>query len=113
MRFERRGELAPPDACHCSRRISHHVRAWTGIPETDLAIEGAGHLKWYAPPERVRRGSCSTCGAAPSGKPLARATIEVAMGTLDGWTSTRLAMHICVADKADDYAIEDGVPRRR
>lgn len=48
VRFEIRGELAPPDACHCSqcRRVPGHIWASTDVAYGDLHVEGDDRLTW-------------------------------------------------------------------
>ena len=113
VRFEVDGELAPPDACHCSqcRRQSGHVFASTNVKRDAIRIEGEDKLSWYRTSEKVRRGFCSTCGSALFWDPLGRESTSVAMGAFDKPTDTRLAIHIFVADKGDYYDIADGLPQ--
>jgi hypothetical protein len=107
------GELAPPDACHCTqcRRQSGHFWASTDVPRDALAIEGAENITWFRSSERVRRGFCSLCGSVLFWDPIGRDKIGVAMGAFAAPTGTRLAMHIFTADKGDYYDIADGLPQ--
>lgn len=111
--FEVEGELPPPNACHCTRcrRVSGHYWVSTDVPRGALAIDGAEHLTWYHTSETVRRGFCSTCGAALFWDPVEKDTIAIAMGAFDPPTGTRLALHIHVANKGDYYDITDGLPQ--
>lgn len=111
--FEVDGPLRPPDACHCTqcRRQSGHFWASTDVPREALAIHGADRLTWFASSEKVRRGFCSTCGAALFWDPIHKDIMGVAMGAFDDPTGTRLAMHIFVAEKGDYYDIADGLPQ--
>ncbi len=111
--FEVEGELPPPNACHCTRcrRVSGNYWVSTDVPRGALAIDGAEHLTWYYTSETVRRGFCSTCGAALFWDPVEKDTIAIAMGAFDPPTGTRLALHIHVANKGDYYDITDGLPQ--
>ena len=111
--FEVAGELHPPDACHCSqcRKQSGHFWASTDVPRAALTLHGAEHLTWFASSEKVRRGFCSTCGAALFWDPIKADRIAIAMGAFDQPTGTKLRMHIFVADKGDYYDIADGLPQ--
>ena len=64
IRFEVAGELAPPDACHCSlcRRQSGHYWASTDVPRAALTVRGEDKLSWYRSSDKVRRGFCPVCG---------------------------------------------------
>ncbi|NEX94892.1 GFA family protein [Caulobacter sp. 17J65-9] len=113
VRVEVEGELAPPDACHCSqcRRQSGHFWASTDLPRERVRIDGAENLSWFQASEKVRRGFCSTCGSFLFWDPVGRDKIAVAMGAFDTPTGTRLAKHIFTADKGDYYDIADGLPQ--
>ena len=113
VRFEVRGALKPPDACHCTkcRKSSGHYFASTDIPKARLSVTGADNVTWYQSSERVRRGFCRTCGSPLFFDPPARDWIGVAMGAFDGPSGTHLEMHIFVADKGDYYEIADGLPQ--
>lgn len=113
VRFVVEGDLAPPDACHCSqcRKTSGHVWASTDVLKAHLTMTGAENLRWYQSSEKVRRGFCSTCGSALFWDPVQRDSIGVAMGAFDQPTGTHLHVHIFTADKGDYYEIADGVPQ--
>jgi hypothetical protein len=115
VRFEVAGELARPDACHCSqcRRQSGHFWASTDVPRDALAIEGADKIAWFRSSERVRRGFCALCGSVLFWDPIGRDRIAVAMGAFDAPTGTRLEKHIFIADKGDYYEIGDGLPQNQ
>jgi hypothetical protein len=109
--FEIEGDLAPPDACHCSkcRKQTGHYLASTDVPKDRLTIRGGENVGWYQSSEKVRRGFCKTCGSSLFWDPPHRDWIGVAMGAFDTPTETHLKMHIFVADKGDYYDIADGL----
>ena len=109
------GELAGPDACHCTlcRKHSGHVFASTDVPRANIAISGEENITWYQSSEKVRRGFCATCGSSLFFDPPARDWIGVAMGAFEQPTGTKLAIHIFVDDKGDYYDIADDVPQHR
>ncbi|MFU8822130.1 MAG: GFA family protein [Gammaproteobacteria bacterium] len=111
--FEVDGPLRPPDACHCTqcRKQSGHFWASTDVPRAALAIQGSANLTWFRSSEKVRRGFCSTCGAALFWDPSHKDIVGVAMGAFDDPTETPLAIHIFVAEKGDYYDIVDGLPQ--
>jgi hypothetical protein len=114
VRFDVEGELAPPDACHCTicRKVSGHYFASTDVPRSAVTIHGADNVTWYRSSEKVRRGFCKTCGAQLFFDPIYRDWTGVAMGAFEKPTGTRLAIHIFVADKGDYYDIADGLPQK-
>jgi len=113
VRFEVAGDLAPPDACHCTmcRKLSGHYFASTDVPRDRLTVHGEEAVRWYQSSEKVRRGFCGTCGAQLFFDPPHRDSLGVAMGAFEGETGTRLHIHIFVADKGDYYDIADGLPQ--
>ncbi|NUP10671.1 MAG: GFA family protein [Polyangiaceae bacterium] len=116
--FEVRGDLPPPDACHCTkcRKHSGHYYAGTDVPRDALTIHGADNVAWYHSSEKVRRGFCSVCGASLFFDPLDQTKhdwIGVSMGAFDKPTNTKLRIHIFVADKGDYYDIADGLPQNQ
>lgn len=113
--FEIEGELAAPDACHCSkcRKQTGHYFASTDVPKDRLTIRGDENVGWYQSSEKVRRGFCKTCGSSLFWDPPHRDWMGVAMGAFDTATETHLKMHIFVADKGDYYDIADGLPQNQ
>lgn len=111
VKFEVAGELAPPDACHCSqcRKQSGHFWASTDVPRAAVTLHGEEALRWFNASEKVRRGFCSTCGSFLFWDRIGRD--RIAMGAFDAPTGTRLHKHIFVADKGDYYEIADGLPQ--
>lgn len=113
VRFEVDGPLPPPDACHCTlcRKQSGHYFVSTDVPRAAVTIHGEERLTWYRSSEKVRRGFCSTCGAALFWDPIYKDFIGIAMGAFEAPTGTRLRIHIHVADKGDYYELADGLPQ--
>lgn len=111
--FEVQGELAPPDACHCTqcRKTSGHFWVSTDVPREAVAISGEDQLGLYRSSEKVRRGFCRTCGSSLFWDVDGRPNVAIAMGAFDSPTGTQLAKHIFVPDKGDYYDISDGLPR--
>jgi len=111
--FRVEGDLAEPDACHCSkcRKWSGHYWASTDVLREDVAIDGDSQLVWYQSSEKVRRGFCRNCGCALFWDVEGRSRIAIAMGAFDKPTETSLAKHIFVPDKGDYYEIADGLPK--
>lgn len=111
--FEVEGDLAPPDACHCTmcRKVSGHYFASTDVPRDRLTVMGEGEVRWYPSSDKVRRGFCGICGSTLFFDPPERDWTSVAMGAFDGPSRTHLHRHIFVADKGDYYDIADGLPQ--
>ena len=112
--FEVRGDLKPPDACHCSqcRKASGHYWASTDIPREAVTINGEDEVGWHRSSDKVRRGFCRTCGSPLFWDADGRSKLAISMGAFDPPTGTRLEKHIFVPDKGDYYDIADGLPRR-
>ena len=68
-------------------------------------------LRWFAGWARVRRGVCGRRGASLFGALVCGAKIAVAMGAFDTGTSTRLHVHIFVAEQGDHYTIDVWLPQ--
>ena len=107
------GDLAAPDACHCTqcRKQTGHYWSSTDVSRAALAVAGTERLTWFPSSEGIRRGFCSVCGSFLFWDPVGRGSIGVAMGAFDGPTGTSLTKHIFIADKGDYYAIADGLPQ--
>lgn len=115
VRFEVRGDLPQPSACHCKkcRKHSGHFEASTDVPRSAVTVYGAESVSWYHSSEKVRRGFCSTCGSSLFWDPIHRDWTAIAMGAFDSPTHTQLSRHIFVADKGDYYEIADGLPQNQ
>ena len=113
VRFEVAGDLAAPDACHCTqcRKTSGHYFASTDVARSALAIYGAENVAWYGSSNNVRRGFCKTCGSTLFWDPLDRDWTGIAMGAFDRPTNTHIHVHIYVGDKGDYYEIADRAPQ--
>jgi hypothetical protein len=113
VRFEVRGDLPGPDACHCvdCRKFSGHYFVSTDVPRSAVTIHGEAHLTWYHAREAVRRGFCATCGASLFWDPIHHDWIGIAMGAFDTPTDTRLRIHVWTDDKGDYYDLTDGLPQ--
>ena len=115
VRFEVRGELPAPDACHCDdcRKFSGHYFVSTDVPRDRVTIHGEEAVRWYALDERVRRGFCGTCGSSLFWDPIAHDWIALALGAFDDPVDTKVAMHIWMEDKPDYYEVGGDAPRFR
>lgn len=113
--FTVRGDLNPPDACHCTkcRKTSGHYYSGTDIPKSALTVHGGENVTWYASSEKVNRGFCKICGSNLFFDPPHLDWTSVSMGAFDTPTRTQLAIHIFVADKGDYYEIKDGLPQNQ
>ncbi|MEM7204946.1 MAG: GFA family protein [Planctomycetota bacterium] len=115
VRFEVRGTLRPPDACHCiqCRKQSGHYWTSTDVPREAVTIHGEDRVTWFdSAPPRVRRGFCSVCGASLFWeRTQQKGPLAIAMGAFDGPTDVALGKHIFVAEKGDYYQLTDGLPQ--
>lgn len=113
VRFEVAGELPPPDACHCTqcRKQSGHYWVSTDVVRANLTVTGGDNLTWFQSSDKVRRGFCSTCGAALFWDHANHDKIGVAMGAFDAPTGVNIHIHIFTANKGDYYEISDAAPQ--
>ncbi len=114
VKVEVTGELAKPNACHCSqcRKQTGHYLASTDILESAVMVAGEDNVHWYQSSEKARRGFCGACGSTLFWDSITEDTIAVAMGLFDGPTDSKLAGHIFTEDKGDYYELTDGLPQR-
>jgi len=116
VRFEVKGALPPPDACHCvqCRRHAGHVFVSTDVERAAVTIWGEENVTWFHSSQKARRGFCRTCGSSLFWDPIDRARhdwIGIAMAAFDLPTRTRIKVHVFVAEKGDYYDIADGIPQ--
>lgn len=112
VRYRVSGEVSPAVACHCSqcRRASGHLLAFVDAPRDAVTVEG--EVAWFdSTPGEIRRGFCPRCGSQLFWDRTADPRLDIAAGSLDAPTGTRLAEHIFAADKGDYYEIADGLPQ--
>jgi hypothetical protein len=114
VRFEIDEAPATFRACHCSqcRKLSGYYWAAFSVPEDKFRLTEGRGLKWFRSSDWAKRGFCGECGASLFYKLNDHATIEVAPGSIDGATGTRVAGHIYVESKGDYYDLTDGLPQR-
>ena len=112
VRYEVRGPLRDVIACHCSqcRKTSGHFVTATQVCTADLVLTESATLRWYRSSAAAERGFCNRCGGnlfwRPSG--AEQGVTSIMAGTLDSPTGLKIARHIFVADKSDNYDIPDG-----
>jgi hypothetical protein len=118
VKFEVSCALPGPDACHCTqcRKHSGHYGVGCDVPKSAVKIEGENSITWFKSSEKVRRGFCKTCGSSLFFDPLfppvrGEPWIGIAMGAFDGPTSTKIALHIFMAEKGDYYDVNDDAPQ--
>lgn len=114
VRYRVTGTLSDVHACHCGqcRRQSGHFTAGCETARDNLTIDGAEALRWYKSSSVARRGFCGTCGSNLFWDGGGQ-DISLNAGTLDQPTGLKMTSHIFVADKADYYEIDDGLPRHQ
>lgn len=111
VRYELSGEPRDVINCHCTqcRRFHGHVAAYTAVARDDLVLVEDGGLQWYRSSEGARRGFCARCGSSLLWERIDAPTVSISAGSLDQPTGLRTIRHAFVADKADYYAITDGL----
>ncbi len=112
VRYEVRGELTAPHACHCGqcRRQSGHYVAATSAKRSEFTLLADAPLKWYRSSQFARRGFCADCGSALFWDDDSD-DISINVGSLDLPTGLKLERHIFVEDKADYYEIDGDLPK--
>lgn len=99
-------------ACHCTqcRKLSGHYAASFDADEAEVEWQSRRGLTEYRTPGGGARGFCACCGSSLYFRAADRA-FSVEAGAVTGATGSRLVRHIFVADKADYYEIDDGLPQ--
>ncbi|SMH59580.1 GFA family protein [Azospirillum agricola] len=99
--------------CHCGqcRRFHGHLGAYITVPRDTVFFDADSTLVWYRSSDKAERGFCGRCGSSLFWKGDGNAWVDIAAGTLDQPTGLTTLRHIFVADKADYYAIDDGLER--
>lgn len=113
VNFEASGRFARATACHCSQ-----CRRWHGAPGPYVSVRRAAlrfrnerGLAWYRSSERARRGFCRDCGSSLFWEEVGGESVAVTLGCLEPPTGIQLQHHIFVADRGDNYPINDGLPQ--
>ena len=108
------GPLRDIVACHCTqcRKTSGHYDAATQCAEGDLAITGAGALRWYRSSATAERGFCGTCGSNLFWRQPGQGTVSIGAGSIDGPTGLRMTSQIHADTKGDYYDLPD-IPSAR
>lgn len=111
VRYRVGGEMRPVVACHCSqcRKAYTNYAAFSAARRGELEIDNADAVSWFESSPGVRRGFCSRCGSGLFWDNTRNDHISVAAGSLDQPSGLRQVRHIFAADKADFYAIADGL----
>jgi hypothetical protein len=112
VRYTVRGPLRGILLCHCGqcRRVHSYVGAYTSAARTDVTLEGADALGWFATAARGRSGFCATCGSSLFFEPAGENRLAIAAGSLDQPSALEVIGHEYVASKADYDRIDDDLP---
>ncbi|MFG1399422.1 GFA family protein [Roseixanthobacter pseudopolyaromaticivorans] len=115
VRYEIRGDLTQPVACHCAQcaRTSGHFAAMTCCKSEDLTLIASETLVWFRSSAAVARGFCARCGGNLFWREDPGTETYVTVGTLDRPTGLKLAGHIYVGSKSDYYELGDGLPQKQ
>lgn len=97
--------------CHCTQcqKLTGHYIAAAGVPHENLTVSGP--LNWSPITEKSESGHCANCGAYLFWRAHDRPTVSVLVGSLDDTIGLEAKGHIFVADKAEYYEINDGLPQ--
>ena len=110
VRFLVPGPAGAVTACHC-RRWSGHFAASVDVAEKAVDDQARGELATQGTCGGGSRGFCRTCGL-PKWFRARNGGFSVEAGVVPGVTGGYLVRHIHVADKGDDYRLDDGVPQQ-
>jgi hypothetical protein len=113
VRYEVSGPLRDIVACHCGmcrRQTGSFVHA-TAARLAEFRVTEARGLAWYRSSPAAQRGFCRLCGSSLFWQAAGQPTVSIMAGSLDSTDGLRLAEHICVADKAGYYRLDDGLPQ--
>ena len=119
VRYRLQGPLGDVILCHCEecRRWHGHVSATSAVAREDLVLVEKRGLRWIDSPDSeagARRGFCGECGSSLFWDAPGRATISIAVGTLDAPTGVRVASHWFVSQTGDYYELpDDGLPHHQ
>ena len=113
VRYTVSGPLRPVIYCHCSqcRRTSGHYVAATCCDPEHLQLSSDEGLRWYRSSRTAARGFCNRCGSSLFWRPGHGREICIMAGTLDTPTGLEAEQHYFIADAADYYRIDDGLPQ--
>ncbi len=108
--FEVTSPLREVIACHCTqcRKASGHYAASFDAPEAAITW-AARSIREYTARGGAQRGFCPSCGSSLHFRSQNGFSIEA--GGIDAPNGGRLTSHIFTADKADYYALTDGLPQ--
>jgi len=115
VRYRIDGDCRDIICCHCEncRRTHGHFAAYTAVQQSALTLLSKDSLRWYhdESPD-TWRGFCERCGASLFWDARDGAErISVAAGSLDDSGDLKTIGHIFMAEAADYYQIDDGLPR--
>jgi len=116
VRFEVRGDLGPPVACHCQ-----YCRRAHGSPFSIVSLIRRSDLHFTAGKELLtvwdtagggQRVFCSRCGTRIGNYPRKYpGSVSLVLGTLDAELERGPVAHVNVESKAPWYEIADGAPQ--
>jgi hypothetical protein len=97
--------------CHCTqcqKLTGHHIAA-AGTAKENLSIQG--DIVWSAISDKSESGHCAHCHSYLFWRAHAKPTISVLVGSLDDASGLEAKGHVYVAEKANYYEINDGLPQ--
>ena len=117
VRYEIDGTLDGALNCHCSMCRKFHGAEYATFASVHRDqfhwIQGEELLKVYTAQNATRRTFCSICGSSLtfSSSNASDATVEIALGTLDGELEVKPDAHIFVGSKANWSVLCDDLPQ--
>jgi hypothetical protein len=113
IKFEVDGPMRAVRYCHCEQccKTSGHFVAATACADADLVMRVETGLRWYQSSADAKRGFCGNCGSSVFWRPNSSDKMHVMAGCIDAPTGLHAEEHIYVAQAADYYSIDDGLPQ--
>ena len=111
VRYEVHGSLRGVVNCHCGqcRRSHGHHGAYSQAARDDLKLIEDRGLAWYDSSAAARRGFCAACGSSLFWERKSTNHTSIAAGSFDQPSGRTTIGNIFTAERADYYAIDDGL----
>lgn len=97
--------------CHCKQcqHLTGLYIAAAGVKRSNIEI--AGEVNWLPISEKSQSGHCPKCGSYVFWNAKGFGTISILAGSLNDTEGLDVKGHIFVSEKANYYAILDGLPQ--
>lgn len=94
-------------ACHCEdcQKLHGNFFALFALPEAELELGGAEHVRWYASSPKARRAFCDVCGSRIAKQANGSDRVMVSAGLFGAVTGARIRRNLYAASKPDWYDV--------